>query len=81
MNGKKLINIYYYDEEANCDQMIEQHNLFVTGGTTLLSVLKYRICLLLKEKEETVMIPEHAAQWLSREVASIEAINTAGTFR
>ncbi len=47
----------------------------------LLDVLKQRICGLLKEKEETVMVPGMAQGWLCKEAASVEAVTKAGTFR
>jgi len=48
---------------------------------TLMSVLKKRIALLLKDKEESAMTAAIASSWLSNEAASFEAICRAGTFR
>jgi len=47
----------------------------------LMAVLKRRIALLLKDKEETVMTAAVANSWLSNEAASFQAISRAGTFR
>ena len=44
-------------------------------------MLKQRIALLLRDKEETAMTAAVANSWLSNEAASFQAINRAGTFR
>ena len=51
------------------------------GDVSLMSVLKRRISLLLRDKEETAMTTAVANSWLSNEAASFQAINRAGTFR
>jgi len=50
------------------------------NGVTVLDVFHKRICLLLKEKESTVMAYT-PSNWLSHEAASLECVNKAGTFR
>lgn len=55
--------------------------MFCEGDVGLMSVLKRRIALLLKDKEETAMTAAVANSWLSNEAASFQAINRAGTFR
>jgi len=46
----------------------------------LISVLRWRIALLLRDKEETVML-SGATRWLNNEAASFQNIDQAGLFR
>jgi len=46
-----------------------------------MAVLKQRIALLLRDKENTAMTATVANSWLSNEAASFQAVNRAGTFR
>ena len=46
-----------------------------------MNVLRKRLTLLLKDKEETAMLAANANEWLSNEAASFEAVCRAGTFR
>lgn len=50
-------------------------------GLTFLDVLKYRVYLLLNEKETSVSAPHIAKGWLSNEAAALNNITHAGTFR
>ena len=51
------------------------------GEMSLMAVLKRRIAVLLRDKEETAMTAAVANSWLSNEAASFQAISRAGTFR
>ena len=54
--------------------------VFFLDMLSFIDVIKRRVHHLLKEKEETVS--GHLSEnWLSREAASMEATNKAGTFR
>ncbi|XP_013380375.1 E3 ubiquitin-protein ligase rnf213-alpha-like [Lingula anatina] len=48
---------------------------------TFAEVVGRRVALLLSEKEEKVMRPGRAANWLRNEAASMDMIHKAGTFR
>ena len=51
------------------------------GEHALADLLKSRLIQLLKEKEDKKMTATMATNWLTNEVAPLEAINKAGTFR
>jgi hypothetical protein len=55
--------------------------IFDAGEVHLIDVLRLRITQLLRDKEETVMNPASATNWLSNEAASVHHINQAGSFR
>jgi len=52
-----------------------------SGETALMWVIKRRIVMLLKDKEETAMSATIAGSWLNKEASSFESICRAGTLR
>lgn len=56
-------------------------SLVELAGRDFSDVMKSRVHLLLRDKENTHMSPDMARSWLVNDAASVEVINKAGTFR